>query len=179
MNHRFLYYFNFLAFVPLLIFTTSVQSHGAKFPDRWAYAFLYTFAPSVVFSVSALAVFTRCDKLWLGTNLWFALLGALALSRAWGPLELLGTMFKESGGFVTTAIIGFVSCVAAPGSFMGASRSGRSARYAWLLTGIAVATAAISYFNQGVRLISIAVPIVVFLGSAIVLRRLLRSSSEA
>jgi hypothetical protein len=98
MNHRFLYYFNYLAFVPLLVFTTTVQSHGAKFPDRWAYAFLYAFAPAVVFSISALAVFTRCDKLWLGTNLWFALLGALALSRAWGPLELLGTMFKESGG---------------------------------------------------------------------------------
>jgi hypothetical protein len=179
MNHRFLYYFNYLAFVPLLVFTTTVQYHGAKFPDRWAYAFLYAFAPSVVFSIAALAVFIRCDKLWLGTNLWFALLGAFAFSRAWGPLDLLGNTFRESGGFVTTAIIGLVSCVAAPGSFICASRSVRSARYAWLLTGIAVAAAAISYFNQGMRMISIAVPVVIFLGSAFVFRRLLQNSKEA
>jgi hypothetical protein len=177
--HRFLYYFGFLAFVPLLVVLTTVQYHGAKFPDRWAYGFYYALAPAVFCSAAALAAFHRCDKLWLGTNLWFALLGTLTALQAWGPLELLATAFKESGGFVTTAAVGIVACIAAPGSFVGASGSPRGARFAWLLTGIACVVAVLSYFTQGTRTLSITVPAVVFVGSAFGLRRLLQSSSEA
>lgn len=162
-----------------MVFTATLQYHEAKFPDRWAYAFLYTFAPAMAFSIAALAVFPRCEKLWLGTNLWFTLLGALSAARAWGPLEFLAATFKESGGFVTTAAVGLAACLAAPGSFVGAAASAKGARYAWLLTAIAVAAALLSYFNQGTRLFSIAVPVVIFVGSGFVLRYLLRRASEA
>ena len=177
--HRLLRYISFLAFVPLSVFLVTLQFHEAKYPDRWAYAFLYTFVPAVVLSVAALAIFRRCDKLWLGSNLWFSLLGSLSAAQAWGPLEFLATSFKESGGFVLTAVIGVIACVVAPGSFVGVARSAKGAQYAWLLTAIAITVAAVSYFAQGTRHLSITVPVVVFLGSNYVLRRLLRRAGAA
>jgi hypothetical protein len=124
-------------------------------------------------------VFSRCDKLWLGTNLWFSLVGALSFIQAWGPLELLAGTFKESGGFVTTAAIGVAACVTVPGSFVGAPRTGRAARYAWVLTGVAIAMAVLSYFAQGTRLLSITVPVFIFIASNFILRHLLRRAGEA
>lgn len=179
MVHRLLRYLGFLAFVPLSVFLATLQFHDAKYPDRWAYAFLYAFVPAVLFSFAALAIFTRCDKLWLGSNLWFSVLGALSAAQAWGPLEFLATSFKESGGFILTAVIGVIACVAAPGSFLGVPRSARGAKYAWLLTAIAITVAAVSYLAQGTRHLSITVPVVAFLAANYVLRRLLRRAGEA
>ncbi len=173
-----LHYFGLLAFIPLVVVLATAHYHPAKLPDRWAYAYYYAFGPSVIFSVAALVQFRRCDKLWLGTNLWFALLGALSASKAWGPLELLATEFKESGGFVVTAAIGIVACVVAPGSFIGEQGSARSTNYAWRLTAVACAVAALSYFTQGARMFSITLPASVFVGVAWWLRRRLQSAID-
>ncbi len=176
---RSLTYANILAFIPTAIFLATVQYHDARFPDRWAYAFYYAFAPAIVFAACALAVFPRSDKLWLGTNLWFVLLGALTTGQAWEPLELLAGAFKESGGFVTTALIGLIASVAAPGSFVGARQSAMGSRYAWLQTGIACAVATLSYLTQGTRALSVTVPVITFMASAYLLRRKLRNAGEA
>src|SRR5688500_7263988 len=88
-----------LAFVPLLVFLSVTNFHRAEFPARWAYAYFYAFVPALIFAGIALAIFPRCAKLWLGTNVWFAMLGALTLLKAWSMLELLGKTFQESGGF--------------------------------------------------------------------------------
>ena len=175
---KILYYVGFFAFIPLVVVLTTVQYHPAKLPDRWAYAFYYAFIPSVIFSFAALALFRRCDKLWLGTNLWFALLGTLSASKAWGPLELLANAFKESGGFVVTAAVGVVACLVAPGSFVGGQGSSRSAHDAWRLTAVACAVAVLSYLMQGTRTLSITLPAVLFVGVAWLLRRRRRAAGE-
>jgi len=175
---RFLYYVGFFAFIPLVVVLMTAQYHPAKLPDRWAYAFYYAFIPSVIFSFAALALFRRCDKLWLGTNLWFAVLGALSASKAWGPLELLANAFKESGGFVVTAAIGVVAYVLAPGSFIGGDGSARSAHDAWRLTAVACTVAVLSYLTQGTRTLSITLPAVLFVGVAWLLRRRRRAAGE-
>jgi membrane protein CcdC involved in cytochrome C biogenesis len=68
------------AFLPLALFLAVAKYHTAEFPVRWAYAFLYTFVPALIFCVVGLLSFRQCTQLWLGTNLWFALLGLFAVS---------------------------------------------------------------------------------------------------
>jgi hypothetical protein len=175
MNQSLLRRLDFFAFLPLVVFLATVQWHSVKFPDRWVYAYLYTLAPAVVFSALVFINFRACSKLWLGSNLWFALLGIFALFRAWVPLEFLGAGFQESGGFITTACIGIVSSFFAPGSFVGAPSSDRgiARRFDWMLTLIAIGGAIVLYLNQGNRIISISIPVLGFLiGLYIIGRRL-------
>jgi hypothetical protein len=164
------------AFVPLLIFLGVTNFHPADFPARWAYAYFYTFVPALVFTAIAIAVFPACGKLWLGTNAWFAVLGALTVLKAWPTLELLGKTFQESGGFVTTAAICCVTAAVSPGSLIGAPALavGEARRHALLLVGAAVVGAAVSYLMQGTRLLSITLPVVLFVGATWYMRRNIR-----
>ena len=163
---------DFFAFVPLLVFLAVAEFHPARFPDRWVYAYSNTFLPAMAFAAIGFAVFGRSGKVWLGTNVWFAVLGFLAIVRAWGPLKVLGYTFQESGGFVATACIGAISCVVAPGSFIGAAEaSPRNQMLAICLAAIAALAAVVSYLNQGNRIMSIMLPIVLFSGATYWLRR--------
>jgi len=177
---RLLPYLDFLAFVPLAVLLAVVRNHDAQFPERWAYAYFYAFWPALAFGAIGFAYFPRSEKLWLGNNVWLAILGALTHAQAWPQLRVLASAFQESGGFVITAVIGLAACILAPGSFVGAPRSSsRGARYAWLLTVVAAGVATLSFFNQGTRSLSVAVPVVLFVGTRIALTRHLRTSGEA
>jgi hypothetical protein len=173
---------DFFAFVPLVLFLAVVKFHTAEFPVRWAYAFLYTFVPALMFCTVGLLSFRQCTQLWLGTNLWFAWLGLFAVFRAWEPLRLLGTHFQESGGFAVTALVGIFSTLFAPGSFIGAAPnpSPMAVSYSWLLVAVAVAGATVSFLSQGNRLLSITVPVVTFTVANFAMRRALaRRHAEA
>jgi len=169
------------AFIPLLVFLGVVRYHHIEFPTRWAYAYVYTFLPAFVFSVIAVLSFTTASKLWLGTNIWFAMLGFLALIKAWGPLEVLGTSFQESGGFVATALIGAVSTLFARGGFIGQSQAPTwlIRRCSWWLVAAATASALLSFVAQGHRLWSIMLPVLLFMSASVILRRRLRHHCPA
>ena len=173
---------DYFAFVPLLLFLALIKFHTAEFPVRWAYAFLYTLVPALIFCSVGLISFRQCTQLWLGTNLWFALLGFLAVFRAWEPLRVLGTFFQESGGFALTALVGVFSTLVAPGSFIGAPPNPcpMAMRYSWLLVAVAVGGATVSFLSQGNRVLSITVPVVTFTVANFAIRRALtRRHAEA
>jgi hypothetical protein len=170
---------NFLAFLPTAVFLATVQYHQAPFPERWAYAFYYAFVPAVLFAAFGLAQFLHSDKLWLGTNLWFSVLGSLTAVKAWNVLEVLAGAFKESGGFIATAAMGLIAGLVAPGSFVGVRQSKLASRYAWWLAGVACAASTLSYFTQGTRTLSITVPVLVFIACNLAVRRALRRAGEA
>lgn len=174
-RNRYLRYIEFFSFAPLAVFFAIVEYHPAKFPDRWAYAYYYTFAPATFFALAGLLNFPRSAKLWLGTNVWFSLLGMFALTRSWELLESIGMTFQESGGFVATACIGVVSSVIAPGSFVGrVGGTMADKRYSWVLAMISVILALISFSNQGNRVISVLLPVVVFVSVSRVIGHFLR-----